>query len=321
MHAVRRSFIAAALAAFVALAGPPAGAADFPAHALRVIVGTVPGGITDLGIRKLAEMVRQDLGQPVVVENKPGAQGTIAISQMIKSPADGYTLATVSTSSVLIAPLTTDVPFDPLKDVAYIMNYAGPSQALLVRADSKYRTLEQLVADARAHPGAIAYATFGVADAGGFGIKALSKAKGVTFNQIPYQGSAQQLMALLSGEVQFTVTSNYMSDINNKRLRALAVLDGQRYAGLPDTPTFKESGVDFDFPWIMGLVAPAGVPADIRRKLEAAFVKAARSPEFAQFMAQRDVPAYVMTADEMTRDMHKRVVEYTKAVKEYGFRQ
>ncbi|MES2186615.1 MAG: tripartite tricarboxylate transporter substrate binding protein [Pseudomonadota bacterium] len=294
----------------------------FPDRPIKIVVGTSPGGITDLGARKLAELASKELrGQPIVIENKPGAMGTVAVGQIARGTTDGYTVMAVSTSSVLIGPLTTKVGFDPLKDLAYLMNYAGPSQALLVRSDSKYQTLDQLIADAKANPGAIAYATYGVADAGGFGIKALSKAKGVSFNQIPYQGSSQQLVALLAGEVQFTVTSNYMTDIRNGRMRALALLDKQRYPGVPEVPTFKEKGIDFEFPWIMGLVTSAGVPADIRKKLEMAFVNAGKNPEFTKFMAQREVPAYILDADEMTREMRQYYASFSRAVKEYGLQQ
>lgn len=322
MNTSRRQAILIAAAATAGFSGLAQAKEQFPDRPIRLLVGTAPGGLTDLGARKLAQLASKELGgQPIIIENKPGAMGTIAIGQVVRGTPDGYTIMAVTTSSVLIGPLTTKVPFDPLKDVAYLMNYAGPSQALLVRADSKYQTLEQLIADAKANPGAIAYATYGVADAGGFGIKALSKARGVTFNQVPYQGSSLQLLALLSGEVQFTVTSNYMTDIRNGRLRPLALLDKQRYEGLPDVPTFKELGINFEFPWIMGLATSATVPADIRKKLETAFVNAGRSPEFAKFMEQREVPVYIQDAAGMTQEMRQYYETFSLAVKEYGLQQ
>jgi tripartite-type tricarboxylate transporter receptor subunit TctC len=322
MNPIRRLAIVSATMLAIAHTGLANAKDPFPSRPIRIVVGTAPGGITDLGARKLAELASKELGgQPIVIENKPGAMGTVAAGQVARGANDGYTIMAISTSSVLIGPLTTKVSFDPLKDVAYLMNYAGPSQALLVRADSRYQTLDQLIADAKANPGAIAYATYGVADAGGFGIKALSKAKGVSFNQIPYQGSSQQLVALLAGEVQFTVTSNYMTDIRNGRMRALALLDKQRYPGIPEVPTFKEKGIDFEFPWIMGLAASAAVPADIRKKLETAFVNAGKSAEFTRFMEQREVPAYILNSDEMTREMRQYYASFSRAVKEYGFQQ
>ncbi|HEY9281369.1 MAG TPA: tripartite tricarboxylate transporter substrate binding protein, partial [Eoetvoesiella sp.] len=275
-----------------------------------------------LGIRKLAQIASAELGgQSIVVENRPGATGTIAIDAALRAKPDGYTLFTLSTSSVLIAPLLSKVPFDPVKDVSYIMNFAGPSQALLVRADSKYQTINDLIADARARPGEIAYATYGVSDTANFGIKALAKAKGVTFNHIPYKGSAQQLLAVLSGEVTFTSTSNYMTEIKNGRLRALALLDKQRYPGLPGIPTFTEIGVDFEFPWIMGLATSAKVPEPVRQKLETAFINATKNPEFIKFMAQQDVPIYIMNGQEMKADLAAKIPVYRQAAAEYGLIQ
>jgi tripartite-type tricarboxylate transporter receptor subunit TctC len=296
---------------------------DFPAHPIRIIVGVSPGGIVDIATRRVAAIASQYLGGvAMVIENRIGAMGTIGLKQALDAKPDGYTLASVSTTPVIIAPLTMDKPpYDPVKDVQYLVNFLGPSQALLVKADSRYKTLDDLVEDAKAHPGAIAYGTYGVADAGGYGVRVLGRTRHVRFNQIPYQGSSQQMLALLSGEVQFTVTSNYMKDIRNGRLRALALLDKQRYAALPDVPTFKELGIDFEFPWITGLATAKGMPEQRLRKLEAAFLKAAESDEFKAFLAQQDVPPYVLGGSAMQKQISEDVQAYKGLVHEFGATQ
>ena len=154
-----------ALGAALAPLTQPARAADaFPNKPIRIVVPFPPGGLTDVSARRIGQLVADDLGQPVVVENRPGANGLIGTAQVLRAPADGYTLVAVTTSVVLISPLLTKAPFDPLKDIAYVLNYAGPSHALVVKADSKYRTLDDLIEDARAHPGELSFGTVGTSD-------------------------------------------------------------------------------------------------------------------------------------------------------------
>jgi len=292
----------------------------FPNQPIKIVVGAAPGGLVDLATRKVAEIARASLNDvPIIIENKLGAMGTIALQQVLGSKPDGYTLASISTSPVLIAPLTSkNVKYDALKDVRYLVNLVGPSQALLVRADSKYKTLEDLVEDAKARPGEITYATYGASDAGGFGVQVMGKQLGAVFNKIPYQGSAQQVMALLSGEVQFTVTSNYMNEVRNGRIRPLALLDKQRFEPIADVPTFKDLGVDFEFPWITGLAMSPKVSEDRVKTLEAAFLKAAKSEEFKAFMKERDVPLYVLSSAETRKQMEAYFQDFTEIVKEFG---
>lgn len=269
---------AMALGAVLAPLAQPARAADaFPSKPIRIVVPFPPGGLTDVSARRIGQLVADDLGQPVVVENRPGANGLIGTAQVLRAPADGYTLVAVTTSVVLISPLLTKAPFDPLKDIAYVLNYAGPSHALVVKADSKYRTLDDLIADARARPGELSFGTVGTSDTAYFGAKALERAKGVRFNHIPYQGANQSLMAVVSGETTFAPTSNYAEMVKAGKLRALALLDRQRMPSMPQVPTFTELGVDWQFPWITGLAVSAQTPEPIRKTLETAFLKAARS--------------------------------------------
>ncbi|MDQ2735843.1 MAG: tripartite tricarboxylate transporter substrate binding protein, partial [Pseudomonadota bacterium] len=269
------------------------GADDFPSKPIRIVVPFPPGGLTDSSVRKLTQLVGPDLGQPFIVENKPGDNGLIGTAQALRAPADGYTLVAVTTSVVLIGPILSKAPFDPLKDLSYILNYAGPSHALVVRADSPYKSLDDLLADAKAHPGQLSFGTVGTSDAAYFGTMALSRAKGVTFNHIPYQGANQTLMAVISGETVFAPTSNYSAMVKAGKVRPLVLLDKERLASLPQVLTFTESGVDWQFPWITGLAVSAGTPEPIRRRLETAFLKAARSPEFVGFLQQLNVPLYV----------------------------
>jgi tripartite-type tricarboxylate transporter receptor subunit TctC len=300
---------------------PMARALGFPEKAIHIIVPFPPGGLTDVAARKLAELASADLGQAFVVENKPGANGTLGTQYVTRSPADGYTLVMVTTTTVLVAPLLSKTAYDPLRDLAYLLNCAGPSHALLVKADSVYQTLDQLIADARAHPGKLSFGSVGTSDTVYFGMMALSKAKNVTFNHIPYQGAAQTLMAALSGEVTFAPSSNYFEQVKSGKLRALAMLDKQRFAGLPDVPTFTELGIDWQFPWITGVAAPAQTPAPVLAKLETAFLKAARDARFAQVLSQLNVPLYVLDGETMKQDLAAKIAVYGKQAREYGLVQ
>lgn len=312
------------MAACLALAVLPAWAQPaegFPNRPIHIVVPFPPGGLTDTAARSVGQMVSEDLKQPVIIENKPGANGLIGTAQVLRMPADGYTLVAVTTSVVLIGPLLSKAPFDPLKDLSYVLNYAGPSHALVVRADSKYRTLDDLVEDARAHPGQLTFGTVGTADAAYFGAKALERAKGVRFNHIPYQGANQSMMSVVAGETTFAPTSNYAEMVKAGKLRVLALLDRQRIASMPQVPTFTELGIDWQFPWITGLAVSSQVPEPIRRKLEAAFLKAARSPAFGSLLEQMQVPRYVLDGDEMTRDLAAKLPQYRRIATDYGLLQ
>jgi tripartite-type tricarboxylate transporter receptor subunit TctC len=293
----------------------------FPNHAIRIVVPFPPGGLTDVSVRKIAQLVSQDLGQPFIVENRPGANGLIGTAQALRAPADGYTMIAVTTSVVLISPLLSKAGFDPLKDLSYVLNYAGPSHALIVRADSPYKTLDDLIAAAKAQPGKLSFGTVGTSDAAYFGTVALSRAKGVTFNHIPYQGANQALMAVISGETVFAPTSNYSEMVKAGKVRPLVLLDKQRLASMPNVPTFTESGVDWQFPWITGLAVSGRTPEPVRKKLETAFLKAAQNGEFQALLTQMNVPFYLLDGTAMRSDLATKIPQYKRIADEYGLVQ
>jgi tripartite-type tricarboxylate transporter receptor subunit TctC len=319
---IRRLASVALVSALACLATLDARAADaFPSRPIRIVVPFPPGGLTDVSVRKLSQLVSQELGQPFIVENRPGANGLVGTAQALRSPADGYTLIAVTTSVVLIGPLLSKASFDPLKDLAYVLNYAGPSHALIVKADSPYKTLDDLIADAKARPGQLSFGTVGTADAAYFGAIALSRAKNVRFNHIPYQGANQSLMAVVSGETVFAPTSNYAEMVKAGKVRPLVLLDKQRLASLPQVPTFTESGVDWQFPWITGLAMAAHTPEPIRQRLETAFVKAARSADFQALLTQLNVPFYLLDGAAMRQDLVEKIPQYKRIADEYGLVQ
>ena len=316
---ILRAFLAAALLTAAALHAHATD--DFPNKPIRIVVPFPPGGLTDVSARRIAQLAAEEFGQPVIVENRPGANGLIGTAQVLRAPADGHTLVAVTTSVVLISPLLSKAPFDPLKDIAYVLNYAGPSHALVVKADSKYRTLDDLVTDARARPGELTFGTVGTSDTAYFGAKALERAKGVRFNHIPYQGASQSLMAVVSGETTFAPTSNYAEMVKAGKLRALAVLDRQRIASMPEVRTFTELGVDWQFPWITGLAVSAQTPEAIRKRLETVFMKAAGSPAFTGMLEQMQVPVYLLDGDAMKKDLAEKIPQYRRIANEYGLVQ
>lgn len=316
MRLLPHLFTVAACAAISLTSSLAFGDDRFPSKPIRIIVPFPPGGLTDASVRRIAEIAREDLGQPIVVENKPGAKGFIGTALALREPADGHTMVAVTTSVVLVGPILSKAPFDPIQDLSYIVNYAGPSHALVVKADAPYETLDDLIEDARNRPGAITFGTVGVADTSYFGIIALSRAKEVQFNHVPYQGASQTLMAAASGEIDFAPTSNYGGLVKAGKVRPLALLDKDRFDVLPGVPTFTELGIPWQFPWITGLAVSARTPEAVRARLESAFLKAARSDEFGAFMSQLDVPRYILDGAAMKKELVDRIPEYRQIAQE-----
>lgn len=278
-HAIRRTFeVLLSGAALFAVAGPSAVAQSFPEKPITLIVPWAPGGGTDQTSRVLAKAAEAELGQPVVVINKPGAAGFIGMTEMAKSRPDGYTLATMSTSHFL-APLTGQkVPFDPLKDVSYIMNYGDNLIGIAVLADSPWKTLADLIEDGKKRR--ITYGTAGVNSLQHLMMESLKQATGANLVHVPQQGSAASVPALLGRHVEVLMeVSAWAPFVESKQVRLLAVSTPERAAAYPDVPTLEELGFQ-SMRSMQTIVAPAGIPEPVRAKLEDAFRKALSDSAF-----------------------------------------
>jgi tripartite-type tricarboxylate transporter receptor subunit TctC len=306
----RLGFFAALAALAAALAGPrlSTGAA-FPDHPITLIVPWDAGGSTDQTARVLAKAAEADLGQPVVILNKPGATTTLGMAELAAAKPDGYTLGTLSSSTYLIPLRGRSVPYDMLKSFSFVSYYGDNLIGVAVLSDAKWKTLRDLIEDGKAHPGHVKYGTAGVGTTQHLTTEAFSLASGAKFVHVPQKGSAGSMPALLGHHVDFiTETSVWAPYVEAKKARLLAVTTPTRDEGYPDVPTMKELGFD-SIRSIQAIVGPAGIPEPVRARLETAFRKATADPAFRETMKRlhmqvidlpgRDVEQIVRT--EITR--------------------
>lgn len=280
MTMIRKTLLAAALMLTADVAGF---AQEFPTKPITIIVPFSAGGSSDIGARLAAEKMSQSIGQPVVVENKTGANGQVAVNEFMSKEADGHTLLWVSHGIVAINPaLYKDLSYDPLKDFAPITLAFTSTHILLVPTDSPFKTPADIVTAAKAKPGELTYASVGVGSGSHLVAEMFKSESGITAEHVPYKGSTDALPDVISGRVSyfFDGPANSVPMVKDGKLRALAVTDTQRASFLPDVPTMAEAG----FPnsqlnaWF-GLVAKTGTPEPVIAKLHAELLKAYSDPD------------------------------------------
>ncbi|MGD9868536.1 MAG: tripartite tricarboxylate transporter substrate-binding protein [Hyphomicrobiales bacterium] len=267
----RRHLCLAALAA--AGASRHALAQEFPARSLRILVGFSAGSPSDALARALAEKMSRSFGHPVIVENKPGAGGIVAIKALLQSPADGYTMLVVSAAHAATPAIRRNLDFDPIKDLSGITRIANVPSILVANPNLGAKTLKDLLEKIRQAPGALSYSTPSRGSANHFAAAYLLAKTGLRAADIPYKGVPEALTAVISGECQFSFVPvpNAVNLVREGRVLALAASTGARSNVLPDVPTVAEAGVPgyaFD-PWF-GLLTQSAVPAATRAKLVAA---------------------------------------------------
>ncbi|HEY1329810.1 MAG TPA: tripartite tricarboxylate transporter substrate binding protein [Casimicrobiaceae bacterium] len=266
----------------LALAGAALAADPYPSRPVRILVGANAGGGTDIVARMLAEKFQADLKQPFVVENRPGASNTIAADMTAKAPADGYTLLVATNTGQAIAPHMMKLAFDPLKQVQPVGLVVVVPNVLVVGATQPMKSVRDLVAAAKAHPGEIKYASSGVGSTQHIAGVAFSQAAGVQMVHVPYKGSSQAHVDILSGEVQtmFDTTSSAMGQIKAGKFRPLAVTSPKRSAELPDVPTIAEAGYPAaEMTTWYGLFVTGGTPKAIVDQLHEELARVLKMPD------------------------------------------
>ena len=285
----RRDFLAAALAAGASTAFAQGGS-GYPAKPIRFVVPFPPGGGTDATSRLIAEKFTSLLGWTVVVDNKPGAGGNIGLDFVAKAAPDGYTIGMGQASNLAINPsLYAKVPFDPLKDLTPIVSIAEQPVVLVVRADSPLKSLADFVQAAKARPGKVGIAQAGNGTVGHLAGELLERRAGIQVLQVPYKGAGPAMNDLLGNQVEtyFGNTVSVMGQLAGGKIRALAVSSARRVSALPNVPTVAEQGYPgFDATTWLGLVGPAGLPADIVAKLNAEAVKIMARPDVKDKLVQ-----------------------------------
>ena len=321
----RRAVLMAALAALLALAQPPAARAQaWPDKPIRMIVGYPPGGGTDTVARVLAQQLGKQLKQPVVVENRAGASGTIATQQVIRSEPDGYTVLFATASPLTGAPLTVKgLTYDPMNDLIPVSRIGGGPFILVAHPAFPPNTLPELVAYARAHPGEVNYASPGVMTANYFFSEQLNMDAGIKTVHVPYKGSAALLNDVMAGQVQYTLDTpgTTLPLIKSGKLKALAIFSEKRLDRAPDIPTAKEGG----FPNMVGgswygLLLPKGTPPEIVDALYQATKVALSGEDVRRAMEERDVIIEGSTPDQFRTYLHAEFKRWQGVTEKLGIK-
>jgi len=272
-----------------AAVAPAAHAAGYPERPIRMVVPWSVGGSTDLLGRILAEGMGKRLGAPIVVENKPGATGTIGYAQVARAAADGYTVLLGTNSTFAIAPhFYSDLPYDVVRDIAPIGMIGANQQVLCVHPDMPVRSLGELVSAARQKPGSIPYASSGVGGSSHLATELLMSITGMEMLHVPYRGGAPAVQAIVGGQTQVGFVDISVAEplIRSGKLRALGTSGTSRAPLLPDTPTLAESGAPgFESLTTFGLFVPAGTPQDTVGRLNEALNGVLADPQTAERLA------------------------------------
>jgi tripartite-type tricarboxylate transporter receptor subunit TctC len=319
----RRAFALAASALLTTslLTAPPAQAA-FPEKPIRVVIGFPAGGPLDQHARLLTDRLQAVLGQPIVIDYKSGAGGTVGAQDVMKAPADGYTLMLANTGVMVINPgLYSKLPYNTLRDFTPIARTAMQPLALLVTPKLPVNTLKEFVDYAKARPGQINYGSAGNGGISHLVPEMFKNATGLFMVHIPYRGSAPAFTDLMAGQVQFMAESIPQAANYHKqgKVRALAVTSRERNPALPDIPTVIESGFKgFEVVGFYGFLAPAGTPKDVVAKLSDAFKQVLTNPEVRNRMVTQGADPAFLGADDFAKFLASEMPRWANAVQKSG---
>ncbi len=323
MTPARRHLIAALATGTLAFLGAPAASAqEFPSRPIKLVAPLAPGGATDLVARVLAERAGKILGQPLVVENRPGAGGTVGSALVVQSPPDGHTLLMGTIGTLAISPaMYPKMPYDTDRDLTPVVLVAGGQFALVVHPSFPARNFEEFLEQARAQPGKINYGSAGNGSTLHLGMELLASMAGLQLTHVPYKGSGPLVTALAAGEVQVGLPDvpSVMQFVRSGRLRALAVTGMQRDPTLPDVPTVTESGIrGYDVVVWLGVMAPARTPPEIIKRLNEAMVRALREPEVSARLKEFGMQVYASSPSEFARFLSAERAKWEPIVKSSG---
>jgi tripartite-type tricarboxylate transporter receptor subunit TctC len=294
----RRLLQSAATLALPALGAPgTAQAQAFPSRPIKLVIAFPAGGPTDITMRQLADNASKILGQPVIIENKPGAGGTLPAQQLQSAQADGYTVAQIPLG-VFRLPYTTKINWDPVKDISYVINVTGYAFGVVVPTDSPLKTWADFVAYAKANPGKLSYGSTGTLTSPHLTMELIAQKLNLQLLHVPYKGSADLMQSILGGNIMAAADSTgFAPQVEAGKLRVLNTWGDQRLARFPDAPTLKELGLDMVQASPFGIGAPRDTPPAVVKRLHDAFKQAMEEPSYAQSLGKYDMlPMYMSTA-------------------------
>ena len=296
----------------------PAAAQDYPTKPIHLVIQYPAGGSTDLTARALAEGAKKYLGQPVICENKPGGGGTVGVSFVATKPADGYTIGIV-TSSPTMAYHMGKLNFHPLNDLTPIMRWGNYLFGIVVRADSQWKTIQDLIQYAKQNPEKLTYGSPGVGTPPHLAMEELSLVSGLKFTHIPAKGVAENNTTLLGGHIDMVSDSSGWGPlVDSGKFRLLATWGEKRSARYPDVPTIKEVGYDVVARSHLGVIGPKGMPKPIEAKIADAFKMAMEDQEFIAIMKKFDMNHYYLNTDSYAKYMQSDFENIGKLVQKLG---
>ena len=310
------------LVTVLALALTEASAQSYPTKPIRLVVPFPPGGSLDVVARAIGQKLSEAWGQPVVIDNRPGAGGNIGADLVAKSPPDGYTIleGALSTHAVNVS-LYSKMPYDPVRDFAPITLVAVTPNVLVVNPSVPVNSVKELITYAKANPGKISFGSGSNGSAGHLAGELFKIEAGVDMVHVPYKGGAPAMQDLLAGQTQlmFDNLANSMQQVRAGKLKALAVTTAQRSTLVPELPTLSEAGLPgFDISTWWGFMAPAGTPKEIIAKWNAEVTRILETPDMKAFFAQQGAEARPTSPEAFGEMIRSEIAKYAKIVKASG---
>jgi len=317
-------FIRTVVAAFLVMASAltlPVSAQSFPAKPVRFVVPYPPGGPLDEIARAVGQKLTPVWGQQVLVDNRSGAGGSIGADVVAKSPPDGYTMVLGNSGPITVnVTLRKNLPYDPRTDLAPVTQIIGAPMVLVVHPSLPVRSVKELIALARAHPGKLNYASAGIGNLQHLGMENLQALAKVKMNHVPYKGAAPAFIDLLSGQVDlmFANIVGVLPHVSSKRVRAIAISATRGAAVLPGIPGVGATLPQFDLDGWMGVFVRAGTPPEIIAKLHRDLAAAVQSPDFRERFAKRGAEVVVGGPEGLARIVREEIALYAKIIKSSG---
>ena len=296
-------------------------AQNYPTRTIRIIVPYAPGGSTDVVFRLLAPRLSEDLGQPVVVDNRPGGSSTIGLDLAAKSPPDGHTWGTPNITFGANPSLMKKMPFDSEKDLVPVSQVTVVTMVLSLHPSVPAKSVKQLIALAKARPGELNFGSAGNASANHLATAKFMHMSGINLTHVPYKGGGPAVISLVSGETSmlFATIPSAIQHIQSGRLRGLAVSRAQRNPALPDVPTVAEAGVPgFEAIEWNGVMVPAGTPAAVIRRIHQAIAKALAAPAMKDRIVQVGAEVVGSSPEEFTAFIKSEFSAWARVIKEVG---
>jgi tripartite-type tricarboxylate transporter receptor subunit TctC len=308
-----------------AMAGAQAtnAAAVYPDHPIRLVVPVAAGGGNDIVARLLGQKLAEAWGQPVVVDNRPGASTAIGADIVAKALPDGYTLMLTSVSFAINAGVRRKLPFDPIRDFAPVTQAARVPQILVVNPGMPVASLSEFIALAKAKPGQINYASAGTGSSTHLAMELFMDMAGIALNHVPYKGTAPGLTDVIAGHVQatFDAIPPALAHVRNNRVRALAIGGPQRFPTLPDVPTFAEAGLpNYTFASWFGIFAPAHTPDELVRRLNRELVRIIKLPETSKTFIELGIEPLGTSPEEFGSYVGAEIARWAAVVRKHNIR-